>query len=84
MKHTVRGILLVIPLAVSGCNALLPPSQLEPPAKVLLAPPKPIEALEPKPGDDLIQKHIEFKRAYIAETDKYRRLQRWVRTVLKK
>jgi hypothetical protein len=37
-----------------------------------------------KPGDDLVPAHVELRRAYATETDKYRRLQRWVRTVLKR
>lgn len=73
---------VVCALILSGCAAVLPPSQLEPPASRLMAPPPALHDL--KPGDDLVPAHAELRRAYATETDKYRRLQKYVRTILKK
>ena len=67
---------------LTGCSGSITPSQLAPPAKVLLISPKPLPKL--KAGDDLVQRHADLRRSYSTETDRYRRLQRWGRTVLKK
>jgi hypothetical protein len=65
-----------------GCGSTLSTSQLEPPAKVLMAPsPK---LADPKAGDDLVQSHVELRRNYATETGKLARLQRYVRTILQK
>jgi hypothetical protein len=69
-------------IALAGCAGSITPSQLEPPAAVLLKPPAKLS--DPKAGDDLVQEHIELRRLYSSETNKYRRLQRWTRTVLGK
>lgn len=66
----------------AGCSGSLTPSQLEPPAAVLLVPPP--RLVDYKKGDDLVQKNADLRRAYISQTDRYRRLQRWVKTVLKR
>lgn len=67
---------------IAGCSGTVSPSQLEPPAAILLKPPAKMPEL--KAGDDLVQRHAELRRLYSTETDKQRRLQRWVKTVLQK
>jgi hypothetical protein len=64
----------------TGC-AGISPSKLEPPAKALLQPSPKLP--EVKAGDDLVAKHAELRRGYATETDKYRRLQKYVKTILK-
>jgi hypothetical protein len=64
---------------LTGCAGPIP-SKIEPPAAVLLSPPAKIPDV--KAGDDLVQKHVELRRLYLTESGKYRRLQRYVRTVL--
>jgi hypothetical protein len=80
MKRTLFVVCCALSLA--GCAGTVAPSQLESPAKALMVSPKPLETL--KAGDDLVQKHADLRRQYASETDKQRRLQRWVKTVLKK
>lgn len=75
-------LLCLCVLALSGCANSVSPSGLEPPAKVLMVPPRSLPAL--KAGDDLVHKHAELRRMYSSETDRQRRLQRWVKTVLQK
>ena len=72
---------LVMISILAGC-ATPAPSQLEPPAKALMVPPKPLQTL--KAGDDLVAKHAELRRDAATEKDRLRRLQKWVKTVLKK
>jgi hypothetical protein len=67
---------------LTGCAGSVTPSQLEPPAAVLLKPPAKLPEI--KAGDDLVQKHADLRRTYSTETDRYKRLQRYVRTILKK
>ena len=67
---------------LAGCAGTVAPSQLEPPAAVLLKPPAKLPEL--KAGDDLVVKHADLRRQYATETDKQRRLQRYVKTILKK
>ena len=67
---------------LTGCAGTINPTQLEPPAAVLMVPPKQLPAL--KAGDDLVHEHARLRRMYSSETDKQRRLQKWVKTVLKK
>jgi hypothetical protein len=47
-----------------------------------MVPPRPLQPL--KAGDDLVHKHAELRRQYSTETDRQRRLQRYVKTILKK
>ncbi len=63
---------------LAGCGGTVSPSQLEPPAKVLMSPPAKLPDV--KAGDDLVQSHLALRRMYATETGKYRRLQRWVKT----
>lgn len=65
---------------LAGCAGSIAPSQLEPPAAALLSPPRPL--VDPKEGDDIVQLHIDARRRFATETDKYRRLQKYVRTIL--
>ena len=74
------SVLLCAGLVLSGCG--INTAKLEPPAKVLMASPRKLPT--PKAGDDLVPSHIHLRRQYATETSKYRRLQRWVRTVLEK
>jgi hypothetical protein len=67
---------------LTGCASSVNPSQIEPPAKALLVPPRPLPAI--KAGDDLVQKHADLRRSYSSETSKLVRLQRYVRTIVKK
>ena len=62
-----------------GCGSTLTPSQLEPPAAVLLSPPPKLP--EVKEGDDAVKLLIETRRRYLGLADRHRRLQRWVKTV---
>ena len=75
-------IVLCCACLLSACSQGLTPSQLEPPAAVLLAPSP--RLADVKEGDDLVRKHVELRRAYLTETGKLRRLQRYVTTVLDK
>jgi hypothetical protein len=77
-----KAFVLMCLCVLAGCATSPAPSQLEPPAKALMIPPKPLGAL--KAGDDLVHKHAELRRMYSSETDRQRRLQKWVKTVLKK
>jgi hypothetical protein len=76
------AFVLVCLCVLTGCAGTVSPSQLEPPAKILLVSPKPLPTI--KAGDDLVQRHADLRRSYSTETDRYRRLQRWVKTVIKK
>jgi hypothetical protein len=67
--------------ALAGCAGTVSPSQLEPPAAILMKPPAKLPDL--KAGDDLVQKHADLRRAYSTETGKYVRLQKYVRTITK-
>ena len=69
-----------IPLA--GCSGIVPPSRLEPPAKVLMKSPEPLP--EVKTGEDIVKSHVALRRQYATETDKLTRLQVYVRTVTRK
>lgn len=75
-------IVISCALSLAGCASAVNPSKLEGPAKVLMMPPKALPEL--KAGDDLVQRHADLRRQYSTETDKLRRLQRWVKTVLQK
>lgn len=77
-----RTLIVLCCALFAGCSGSLTPSQLEPPAAVLLVPPP--RLVDYKKGDDLVQKNADLRRAYISQTDRYRRLQRWVKTVLKR
>ena len=77
-----RTLIVLCCALFAGCAGSITPSQLEPPASVLLVPPAKLPAI--KAGDDLVQKHADLRRAYSTQTDRYRRLQRYVRTILKK
>jgi hypothetical protein len=55
---------------------------LEPPAAVLLVPPKALP--DPKEGDDLVKLHVESRRKFAMLADRHRRLQKWANTVLGK
>lgn len=76
-------ITLAICLALTGCAGTpTPPSSLEPPAKALMKAP---EALPPiREGDDLVETLGSTRRSYGQETSKLRRLQNYVKTILKK
>jgi hypothetical protein len=67
--------------ALAGCAGTVAPSQLEPPAKALMVPPKPLA--DPKKGDDLVVIHKSLRNDYVNEASKLRRLQRYVRTITK-
>lgn len=75
-------IVLCCACLLSACSPSLSPSQIEPPAAVLLAPSPKLQ--EVKEGDDLVRKHVELRRQYLTEVGKYRRLQKWANTVLKR
>ncbi len=72
-------------LIVLGCalfaGCAISPTQLEPPAAILMKPPAKLAEL--KAGDDLVQKHADLRRSYSTETGKYARLQKYVRTIVK-
>jgi hypothetical protein len=65
-----------------GCAGTINPTQLEPPAAILMKPPANLPAL--KAGDDLVHEHARLRRMYSSETDRQRRLQKWAKTVLQK
>jgi hypothetical protein len=67
--------------ALAGCAGTVSPSQLEPPAKALMVPPKPLA--DPKKGDDLVELHEGLRKDYKNEASKLRRLQTYVRTIVK-
>jgi hypothetical protein len=46
-----------------------------------MVPPKPMPTL--KAGDDLVVKHAELRRDAATEKDRLRRLQRYVKTIVK-
>jgi hypothetical protein len=77
-----RTLIVLCCALFAGCAGSITPSQLEPPAAVLLVPPKPLAA--PKPGDDLVQLYRELRRDASTDKDRLRRLQKYVRTILKK
>lgn len=76
-----RTLIVLCCALFAGCAGTVVPSQLEPPAKALMVPPKPLPAV--KAGDDLVQIHMKLRRSYSTEADKLRRLQKYVRTVTK-
>lgn len=76
-----KAFVLLCLCVLAGC-ATPAPSQLEPPAKALMVPPKPMPTL--KAGDDLVHKHAELRRQYSTEAGKLTRLQRYVRTIVQK
>lgn len=71
-----------VSLLAAGCSGSVVPSQLEPPAAALLVPPKPL--VDPKKGDDLVVLYKELRVDAAADKGKLRRLQKYVRTILKK
>jgi hypothetical protein len=73
---------LMYAVVLSGCSASITPSKLEPPAAVLMQPPKPLA--DPKEGEDLVQLHIDARRRFAMLADRHKRLQRWAKTVLEK
>jgi hypothetical protein len=75
------AFVLVCLCVLTGCGTVIP-SQLEPPAKALMVPPAKLPDI--KTGDDLVQKHADLRRLYATETDKQRRLQKYVRTLIGK
>jgi hypothetical protein len=75
-----KAFVLLCLCVLTGCANTISPSQLEPPAKILMVSPRPLQPL--KAGDDLVVKHAELRRMYSSETDRQRRLQKWVKTVL--
>jgi hypothetical protein len=75
-------IAMLYAIMLCGCGATIAPSQLEPPAAVLLAPPKPLPAV--KEGDDAVKLLIDSRRRYASIADRHKRLQRWATTVLGK
>ena len=77
-----RTLIVLCCALFAGCSGSITPSQLEPPAAVLLVPPPKLPAV--KAGADLVQTHADLRRSYATQTDRYRRLQRWVKTVLKR
>lgn len=80
MKHSLFVVCCALLLA--GCANSVTPSQLEPPAKALMAPPAKLPDL--KAGDDLVHEHARLRRMYSTESGKLTRLQRYVKTVLQK
>jgi hypothetical protein len=68
--------------ALAGCAGTVSPSQLEPPAKALMVPPTKLPTL--KAGDDLVHEHARLRRMYSTEAGKLTRIQRYVKTILKK
>jgi hypothetical protein len=75
----IRATLVVICALFAGCAGSVSPSQLEPPAAVLLQPPPKLPAV--KEGDDAVKLLIDSRRRYASIADRHRRLQRWVNTV---
>lgn len=80
MKHSL--FVLCCALSLAGCAGTLSPSQLEPPAAALMKPPAKMPEI--KAGDDLVQHHATLRRLYATETDKQRRLQKYIKTILAK
>jgi hypothetical protein len=75
-------VLILSPFALAACSASVAPSQLEPPAAVLLQPPPKLPAV--KEGDDAVKLLIDTRRRYAGLVDRHKRLQRWTTTVLGK
>lgn len=71
-----------VAFTLAGCASPFAPSQLEPPAKALMVPPKALPDL--KAGDDLVKKHQELRREAATDKSKLRRLQKYVSTVTQK
>lgn len=81
-----RTLLVVICVCctqmLAGCASQISPSQLEPPAAVLMAPPA--KLAEVKEGDDAVRLLIDTRRSYASISDRHKRLQRYVKTILGK
>jgi hypothetical protein len=77
-----RTLIVICCAYLAGCGGTLSPSQLEPPAAVLLQPPPKLPAV--KEGDDAVKLLIDSRRRYASIADRHKRLQLWATTVLGK